>query len=70
MLAVHGDRCLACGTAERIEVDHVVPVVRGGTHELANVQPLCRSCNAAKGARATDYRVKALYGIDIEEVAA
>ena len=31
-------------------IDHVVPRSRGGSHELANLQLLCRDCNRRKGA--------------------
>ena len=33
------------------ELDHIVPVSRGGSHTYSNTQCLCRSCNAEKGAR-------------------
>lgn len=33
------------------EVDHVIPVSRGGLHEAANLQCLCRSCNGLKSNR-------------------
>jgi len=57
LLAQCGAACLACGATERIEPDHVVPISWGGSGMIGNVQPLCRSCNAAKGDRhATDYR--------------
>jgi 5-methylcytosine-specific restriction endonuclease McrA len=61
LLTRYGHRCLACGTTERIEPDHVVPiswgVECGGVGTIDNIQPLCRSCNAAKGGRnARDYR--------------
>lgn len=43
-------RCGYCGElAEPLEVDHVVPVSRGGTHLVANVVPACRACNRSKG---------------------
>ena len=32
-------------------VDHILPVVRGGTEDIGNLMPSCRSCNAAKGAK-------------------
>lgn len=32
-----------------ITVDHVVPVTRGGTEDLANLVWACRSCNSSKG---------------------
>jgi 5-methylcytosine-specific restriction endonuclease McrA len=43
--------CVACGSHRRLEVDHIVPVSRGGSSERANLQLLCRTCNASKGAR-------------------
>ncbi len=34
-----------------IQVDHVIPIARGGAHGIGNLQPLCASHNAAKCAR-------------------
>ena len=41
--------CAYCGAEDRIEVDHVVPIARGGDHDEMNLVPACRSCNASKG---------------------
>lgn len=30
------------------ELDHIVPLAKGGAHSYANTQTLCRSCNQAK----------------------
>lgn len=43
--------CLLCGTGERLTVDHVLAVSRGGSDDLSNLRTLCHSCNARKGAR-------------------
>jgi 5-methylcytosine-specific restriction endonuclease McrA len=32
------------------ELDHIVPVSKGGSHDWANVQCACRECNGLKGA--------------------
>lgn len=32
-------------------IDHVVPLVRGGTNYEGNLVPCCRSCNGSKGGR-------------------
>lgn len=40
--------CWYCGSAGG-EVDHVVPLSRGGLHHPSNFAPCCRSCNASKG---------------------
>lgn len=50
-------KCLRCGTKEKLTRDHIIPLVLGGTDYIDNIQPLCHSCNASKGARhCTDYR--------------
>lgn len=46
-----GSRCAYCGATQDLTLDHVVPRVRGGGHEPANLVPACRSCNAKKGGR-------------------
>jgi 5-methylcytosine-specific restriction endonuclease McrA len=43
--------CAACGVSGYTVIDHIKPVDLGGTNELTNLQPLCRWCNGAKGAR-------------------
>lgn len=46
--------CAYCGSEENIEVDHVVPLSRGGLHSSDNLVPACRPCNRSKGARTLD----------------
>lgn len=53
---INGNRCLCCNRKKRLEADHVIPVSKGGTSNISNIQPLCRSCNAKKGTKSTDYR--------------
>jgi 5-methylcytosine-specific restriction endonuclease McrA len=52
----YGSRCLCCRKNKRLEADHVVPVSKSGSSNIGNIQPLCRSCNAKKGTKTTDYR--------------
>lgn len=49
-----GRRCVVCGRGPaddarvKLEVDHIVPVARGGRDDAANLQTLCRDCNRGK----------------------
>jgi 5-methylcytosine-specific restriction endonuclease McrA len=36
---------LCCGEAKPLTVDHVVPVSKGGSNDISNIQPLCLECN-------------------------
>lgn len=47
-LEEYGGMCAHCVVCPATEMDHVVPLARGGDHELENVVPACRSCNARK----------------------
>ncbi|MCF3100952.1 HNH endonuclease [Streptomyces roseoverticillatus] len=40
--------CQQCGSRQQLEVDHIVPVARGGTWDLRNLRTLCRSCHRLK----------------------
>jgi len=43
-----GARCRRCRTAIDLEIDHIIPVSKGGRTEEANLQTLCRRCNRRK----------------------
>lgn len=60
-----GWRCYLCGcvTPEALrgtfepnspEIEHVIPLARGGEHSYMNVRCACRACNAIKGDRSLD----------------
>lgn len=61
LCAKYDHRCLACGQQEpaiQLTVDHVVPIVHGGSNNIDNIQPLCFKCNQAKRTKTIDYRPK------------
>jgi hypothetical protein len=44
-------KCARCGSRENLEYDHIVPVSKGGSNTVRNVELLCESCNRQKGDR-------------------
>ena len=63
--------CVACGRSDEqlkvlglvLAADHILPLSKGGTSNIENIQPLCHGtggCNNKKGATYVDYRLSAL----------
>lgn len=52
----YGNICLCCREKKPLTVDHVIPLSKGGTNDIENIQPLCVSCNSRKGTKIIDYR--------------
>ena len=59
----YDNRCLCCGRHQSelnrvLEQDHIVPLSRGGSNLISNIQPLCHDCNGmgGKGTKCTDFR--------------
>lgn len=40
--------CVVCQSADRLEIDHVIPFSKGGKLEPGNAVVLCRTCNLIK----------------------
>lgn len=49
LLKQYDGKCVDCGTKEKIEKDHVIPLSKGGNDLIKNILPRCRICNARKG---------------------
>lgn len=46
-----GYKCQHCGRSESVVAltrDHIVPIARGGSNDISNIQPLCKTCNSKK----------------------
>ena len=41
--------CGACGPKVELEIDHIIPVARGGTDDMENLKTACFDCNKGKG---------------------
>jgi len=45
------DCCQKCGEyvgINKLTMDHIIPISKGGIHHINNVQPLCMHCNSIK----------------------
>ena len=55
--------CAYCGyrrIAASLDIDHIIPAVRGGSNHESNLQVICRPCNQRKGLQ-TDEEFRARY---------
>jgi len=50
-------KCASCRKVKELTEDHIVPLSRGGSDWIWNIQALCKSCNSIKGTRLIDNRV-------------
>jgi 5-methylcytosine-specific restriction endonuclease McrA len=53
-------RCLCCWRRRKLTADHVIPVSKGGSSNISNIQPLCGPCNSRKHDGTTDFRRRLL----------
>jgi len=54
----YGNKCAKCKNKEWKEpltVDHIIPLSKGGSNYISNIQPLCRSCNSSKRDKIEEY---------------
>lgn len=61
-------RCAECLRNDKLsiarQVDHIIPLHKGGTDDLDNLEGLCLTCHERKTARDMGHKVKVTFGAD------
>lgn len=53
-------KCAHCFEYKPLTKDHIVPLSKGGSDNISNIQPLCRNCNSKKWSKLNIYENKEL----------
>lgn len=48
VFALADNKCAKCGSTEKLDLDFILPIAKGGTSDMSNLQVLCTSCSRQK----------------------
>lgn len=48
LFSLYRSKCFYCDQSKSVEIDHIIPINRGGRHSIGNLVAACRKCNASK----------------------
>ena len=48
LFKIYNSPCFYCGSLDKITIDHIIPISRGGTHSIGNLVAACAFCNGSK----------------------
>jgi 5-methylcytosine-specific restriction endonuclease McrA len=40
--------CFYCGSKDNLQIDHIIPIAKGGRHSIGNLVMACQPCNGSK----------------------
>jgi hypothetical protein len=64
----HEYTCVYCGELKTLGPDHVLPLSRGGSNNIENILPACKSCNCTKGTKTLEEFLATLTPEHVDEI--